>query len=203
MFSFKVDEDISIELMQQHHKQELFDLIDKNRVHLRKWLLWVDKRKCPEDLEPIIQTWIRNYSDNNGFDAGIRFKGDLAGMIGLHYIDWKNKTTSIGYFLSAEAQGNGIITRSITSLLDYLFNVMKLNRVQILCAVNNEKSRAGQFLKAWASTMKGSPGMANGYMTTMRISLHIVYWLKTGLIEQSKKSANLISSVFVEESGIT
>lgn len=142
MFSFKVDEDISIELMQQHHKQELFDLIDKNRVHLRKWLLWVDKRKCPEDLEPIIQTWIRNYSDNNGFDAGIRFKGDLAGMIGLHYIDWKNKTTSIGYFLSAEAQGNGIITRSITSLLDYLFNVMKLNRVQILCAVNNEKSRA-------------------------------------------------------------
>jgi ribosomal-protein-serine acetyltransferase len=150
-------------LMQQHHKQELSALIDNNREHLRKWLLW-DKRKFPEDLEPIIPIWIRNYVDNNGFDAGIRFKGNLAGMIGLHHIDWKNKTTSIGYFLSAEAQGNGNITRSITCLLDYLFNVIKLNRVQIQCAVKNEKSRA--IPKSFGFHNEGITRMANGYMTT-------------------------------------
>lgn len=142
MFSFKVDEEILIELMQQHHKEELYALIDNNRHHLRKWLLWVDKRKSAEDLEPIIPIWIKNYADNNGFDAGIRYNGELVGMIGLHYIDWKNKTTSIGYFLSEDAQGKGIITRSISSLMDYLFHVMNLNRVQIQCAVNNFKSRA-------------------------------------------------------------
>lgn len=142
MFSFKVDEEIEIELMQQHHKDELYALIDDNRDHLRKWLLWVDKRKSAEDLEPIIPIWIRNYADNNGFDAGIRYNGNLVGMIGLHYIDWKNKSTSIGYFLSETAQGKGIITRSVSSLLDYLFTQMKLNRVQIQCAVNNTKSKA-------------------------------------------------------------
>ncbi|MEH7885676.1 GNAT family protein [Bacillus sp. JJ1609] len=142
MFSFKVDEEIEIELMQQHHKEELYALIDTNREHLRKWLLWVDKRKAAEDLEPIIPIWIRNYADNNGFDAGIRYNGDLVGMLGLHYIDWKNKSTSIGYFLSENAQGNGIITRSVSSLLDYLFTNMNLNRVQIQCAVNNAKSIA-------------------------------------------------------------
>jgi ribosomal-protein-serine acetyltransferase len=142
VFSYKVDEQIEIELLQQQHKEELFTLIDTNREHLRKWLLWVDKRKSAEDFEPIIPIWITNYANNNGFDAGIRFNGKLVGMIGLHYIDWKNKATSIGYFLSEEAQGNGIITRSVRSLVNYLFEEMDLHRIEIQCAVNNLKSIA-------------------------------------------------------------
>jgi ribosomal-protein-serine acetyltransferase len=142
MFSYRVDEEISIELLQQHHKEELYDLIDTNREHLRKWLLWVDKRKSADDFEQIIPIWIRNYADNNGFDAGIRYNGKLVGMIGLHYIDWKNSATSIGYFLSEEAQGNGIITRAVSSLLKYLFETIKINRVEIQVAVNNHKSIA-------------------------------------------------------------
>ncbi|PFG06512.1 GNAT family protein [Bacillus sp. es.034] len=140
MFSFTVDKEISIELFQQHHKEELYELIDSNRDHLRQWLLWVDKRRSPEDLEPVIPIWIRNYADNNGFDAGIRYHGRLVGMIGLHYIDWKTKSTSIGYLLSEEAQGKGIITRAVSSLVNYVFNELDLNRVEIQCAVNNEKS---------------------------------------------------------------
>ncbi|MGM0750633.1 MAG: GNAT family N-acetyltransferase [Bacillota bacterium] len=140
MFSFTVDQEISIELFQQHHKEELYELIDSNRDHLRQWLLWVDKRRSPQDLEHIIPLWIRNYADNNGFDAGIRYQGKLVGMIGLHYIDWKSKSTSIGYLLSEEAQGKGIITRAVTSLLNYLFIEMDLNRVEIQCAINNKKS---------------------------------------------------------------
>lgn len=142
MFSFKVDEDISIELLQQYNKVELYNLIDSNREHLRKWLLWVDKRKSPDDFESIIPVWIRNYADNNGFDAGIRYKGKLVGMIGLHYIDWKNSTTSIGYFLSEESQGKGIVTRSVSALLNYIFRTLKINRVEIQCAVGNHKSKA-------------------------------------------------------------
>ena len=38
MFSYKVNEQIEIELLQQHHKNELFELVDRNRSHLRQWL---------------------------------------------------------------------------------------------------------------------------------------------------------------------
>ncbi len=142
LFSYQVDDEISIELLQQHHKNELFELIDTNREHLRKWLLWVDKRQSAEDFETIIPIWINNYADNNGFDAGIRYHGKLVGMIGLHFIDWKNSNTSIGYFLSEDAQGKGIITKSVASLLHYLFGSLNLNRVEIQCAKNNDKSIA-------------------------------------------------------------
>lgn len=140
MFSYKVDEKIEIELLQQHHREELYKLININRDHLRKWLLWVDKRKSAEDFEPIIPMWINNYANNNGFDAGIRYNGELVGMIALHYIDWKNRATSIGYFLSEEAQGKGIITKSVRSLMNYLFKEMDIHRIEIQCAVNNLKS---------------------------------------------------------------
>jgi ribosomal-protein-serine acetyltransferase len=43
MFTFKVDNEIEIELLQQHHKEELFNLIDENRDHLRKWLFGLIK----------------------------------------------------------------------------------------------------------------------------------------------------------------
>ncbi|NRD79808.1 GNAT family N-acetyltransferase [Bacillus sp. BRMEA1] len=142
MFSFEVDEEILIELLQQHQKNELYELIDTNRNYHRKWLLWVDKRNSPEDFEPIIPIWIRNYAVNNGFDAGIRYKGKLVGMIGLHYINWKNNSTNIGYFLSEDAQGKGIITRSLTALLTYLFGKLNINKVEIQCALGNQKSIA-------------------------------------------------------------
>lgn len=141
MFSFQVDDELKIELIQQQHKEEIFRLIDTNREHLRKWLLWVDKRQTAEDFDTIIPQWISKFANNDGFDAGIRYNERLVGMIGLHHIDWKNKATSIGYFLSEEAQGNGIITKCVRALITYLFNELDLHRIEIQCAETNHRSR--------------------------------------------------------------
>lgn len=77
--------------------------------------------------------WLNNFASNNGFDAGIRYNGQLVGMIALHYIDQKNKASSIGYFLAEEAQGKGIITKSVQALINYLFEVLDLHRIEIQC----------------------------------------------------------------------
>jgi len=63
-------------------------------------------------------------------------------MIGLHSIDWANRKTSIGYYVAKEAQGKGIVTRSVRAVLDYAFRELELNRVEIRCGVSNWKSRA-------------------------------------------------------------
>lgn len=141
MLPFQVNDSIQLKLIQSQDRDKLYSLIDENRVILREWLLWVDKRQTPDDLDPVIEMWTRNFEERNGFDAGVWFNEELVGMIGLHYIDWKNKATSIGYFLSKSAQGKGIITTSIQKLSTYLFHELKLNRIIIQCAENNIKSR--------------------------------------------------------------
>lgn len=140
MFSFKVDESISLELLQQHQAEEIFMLIDHNRNHLRKWLLWVDKRKSAEDMVPVIKYWLENLANNQGFDVAIRNNGHLVGMIGVQF-DWGNRAASIGYFISKDSEGKGIITISLKSLINELFGRYSINRIEIQCAANNLKSQ--------------------------------------------------------------
>ena len=51
------------ELLQMYHKEELFGLIDANREYLRKWLVWVDKRKSADDFNAIIPQWLKSFAD--------------------------------------------------------------------------------------------------------------------------------------------
>ncbi|MBT2679318.1 GNAT family N-acetyltransferase [Bacillus sp. ISL-35] len=140
MFSFQVSDSISLELLQQHQAEEIFQLIDANRAHLREWLLWVDKRKTAEDMVPVIKYWLENLANNQGFDVAIRYNADLVGMIGVQF-DWGNRTASIGYFLARDCEGKGIITTSLQSLIRELFDRYSMNRIEIQCAANNVKSQ--------------------------------------------------------------
>ena len=38
MFTLRVDDEIELQLLEKHHKEELYQLIDQNRNHLRRWL---------------------------------------------------------------------------------------------------------------------------------------------------------------------
>lgn len=142
MFTMKVDEEIELQLLQRHHTGEFFKLIDFNRHYLRAWLSWVDEILSPFQLESLIYMWLRQFADNSGLTLGIRYKGTLVGSVDLHHIDWYNRQASIGYFLAEEAQGRGIVTRSVSALIQHGFLELGLNRIEIRCGERNMKSRA-------------------------------------------------------------
>ncbi|OCA84384.1 alanine acetyltransferase [Bacillus sp. FJAT-27225] len=142
MFTLKVDQEIELQLFLPHDGKELFNLVDRNRHHLREWLPWVDDMASHYQYETIIPMWLKQFADNNGFNAGIRYRGQLVGCIGMHYIDWRNRHTSVGYYLAEQVQGKGIMTRSVNALLNYAFYTLGLNRVEIRCGEHNLKSRA-------------------------------------------------------------
>src|SRR5699024_1445765 len=91
---------------------------------------------------PIIETWLKQFASNDGFQTGILYKGQLSGMAGFHEIDWVNKRTSVGYGLGESFQGLGIMTGVVKRLIDVAFSEYGLNRVEIQCGVQNKKSRA-------------------------------------------------------------
>lgn len=140
--TINVDEELQLHLLQMQDGGTLFQLVQDNREHFRRWLPWVDSIVSPVQYQSIISSWLRQYYDNNGFHLGIRYRHHLIGVIGLHSIDWFNKQTSIGYYLGKGFEGKGIMTRSLKVLLDYLFRYLHLHRVEIRCGINNHKSRA-------------------------------------------------------------
>ncbi|KQX46857.1 GNAT family N-acetyltransferase [Paenibacillus sp. Root444D2] len=138
----EIDDDKMLKLLEQDDSEKLFALTDDSRGYLRKWLPWVDGTLSVEYTKSFIQFCQNQHASNNGFNAGIWFKGEIVGCIGYHSIDWANNKTSIGYWLGEKFQGNGIITKSCKRLVDYSFNELGLNRVEIRCGLNNLKSRA-------------------------------------------------------------
>ena len=142
MFSYKLSENTELRLLEERHAQELTDLSNRNREHLRAWLPWVDSNRTVEDRKNFIKGTLEQFAQNNGFTAGIWHEGRLAGVIGYHSIDWENRSTSLGYWLGEEFQGRGLVTASCRALVDHAFEELNLNRVSIACATENKRSRA-------------------------------------------------------------
>ena len=142
MFRFRIDDDTELRLLENRHAEELFALTDQNREHLRRWLPWLDNNRSLEDTRAFIAKSLIQYANNKGFPTGIWFKGALAGVIGYNTIDCSVRTASIGYWIGASFQGQGLVTGACRALIDYAFNGLGLNRVEIRCATGNKKSQA-------------------------------------------------------------
>ena len=142
MFSSRIGSDTELRSFEERHAEMLFSLTDQNREYLREWLPWLDNTKSVADTRIFIRKSLEQFADNNGFQAGIWVKEQLAGVIGYHRIDWRNRMTSIGYWLGASFQGQGIMTAACRALVGYAFHELKLNRVEIQCAPGNKRSRA-------------------------------------------------------------
>ncbi len=142
MFSYKIDEDIELRLLEHRHADQLFQLTDQSRESLREWLPWIDFTRTVADSKNFIGGTLQQFSRNDGFQAGIWYKGELAGVIGLHGINWSNKSTSIGYWLGSGFEGKGLMTKACQAVVDYCFNELELNRIEIRTATENKKSMA-------------------------------------------------------------
>ena len=142
MFSHKLTQDTQLRLLEERHAEELTNLIDRNREHLRAWLPWVDTTRTVEDLKNFIRGALKQFAQNKGLVAGIWYEGRLAGVIGFDAIDWENRTTEVGYWLGEEHQGKGLVTAACRALVDHAFGELGLNRVVISCATENKKSCA-------------------------------------------------------------
>ncbi|MBI2070660.1 MAG: GNAT family N-acetyltransferase [Elusimicrobia bacterium] len=137
-----VDSHVSIHALEERDAANLFRLTERNRARLKQWLPWLDDTRTQADTLRFIQGAEKAFESKTGLHAKILLRGQIAGTIGLHYIDWVNARTSIGYWLGAEFEGRGIMARSCRALIDYLFKELKMNRVEILIAPGNKKSQA-------------------------------------------------------------
>jgi ribosomal-protein-serine acetyltransferase len=141
-FTFRLNDDSEIGLLEEKHAVELFELTDRNRDYLREWLPWLDATKTSEDTRQFIKRSLEQFTRQGNFSLSIWFKGKLAGTIGYSKMDSANQKVSIGYWIGSEYQHKGLVTLASTAMIDYAFNDLGLNRLEILCAVNNKQSQA-------------------------------------------------------------
>lgn len=142
IFSYAIDHEVELRLLQLSQAGILCELIDQNREYLGRWMPWVENSRSIADTETFIRQSLTLWVENGGFNCGIWYRQELAGCIGLHEVNWYDRETSIGYWLAAAYQGKGIMTRACQGVIQSAFQDLKLNRLSITAAIDNHKSRA-------------------------------------------------------------
>ncbi len=140
--SIQVDDAISLEFLEEAHAASLFNLINDNRNYLKQWLPWVDNMQSVENAKAYITSCTKQATEKTDFGYAIMYRKKMAGRIGMHHINQQNKIGEIGYWLADDLQGKGIVKKCCTALIKYGFINLGLNRIEIKCAVGNNKSQA-------------------------------------------------------------
>ncbi len=141
LFSYKIDDDADLFLIEPRHAEELNALIENNKAHIKPWSAWLKDDRSIENTHNFIKRNLKTFADGEGFAVGIRFRGEMAGQIDFSYFDWVNRKTEIGYWIGESFQGNGLVTKSCRVLIEYAFNELNLNRIEMRCGVENKRSR--------------------------------------------------------------
>lgn len=139
---WQVDEHITLESLSDAHASAMFETIDRNRAYFKQWLPWVDGTQTVLDTRQFIAFTEKQFAVSGVINMAILYNGQFAGTVGTHEISRENRSTSIGYWLSPDFTGKGIMTKSVQHLCTYLFDKVHLHRIEIRAALGNAASRA-------------------------------------------------------------
>lgn len=136
-----INDGLRLELTAVKHANGLYEAVDNNRRHLSEFLPWVGQMKSVGDFYNYIKDCESLYQQGKEVSFVIISDEVAVGRIGLHHLDQLNRIGAIGYWLTEDAVGKGIITQSCIKLISYGFEELNLNRIEIKAATGNLRSQ--------------------------------------------------------------
>ncbi len=90
----------------------------------------------------LLKEWIPRYEDGGYFNWVMEYKetGKVIGNISVVRLREDIEGAEIGYCMSRALWGNGLMPEALTAVVNYLFDVVGLNRIAACHDVNNPKS---------------------------------------------------------------
>ncbi len=141
MLHTPIADDLELFLLMPHHAPALYALLQANRAYWGEWISWVHRVETLDDVRGLIERGLNELAEGSAIRFGLRYRGELAGRIFYSYIDTDSARLEIGYQIGQAFAGKGIISRAVPVLLDDAFGEMGMQKVDILCAVHNTRSR--------------------------------------------------------------
>ena len=143
MTSILIDNDLLLRSYQPEDAPDLFRVVQESRAHLRPFLNWVDSTTKPEHSLQFIQNAQMQQNNQQALALGIFLnQRELIGGIGMHGWDHYLKRAQIGYWISKEHEGKGLMMRSATRFIDFLFTRLDLNKLEMHIIPYNKRSIA-------------------------------------------------------------
>jgi ribosomal-protein-serine acetyltransferase len=134
-----IDDDAVVRTFTPDDAEEVFALVEANRVRLEAWTPWTESTRSAADVVDFIE---RSLASEHDLEAnGIWVDGRAAGTIGLR-VNLLVNNGELGYWIGEEFEGRGLVTRACRLFIDHAFGELGLHRISLHAGVENRRSRA-------------------------------------------------------------
>ncbi len=121
-------------------------LLEANFKRLARWFPGAfDEPPTPEGTRADLERAGRAWLEGSQVPLAIAVQGEeglrLAGWVNL-LIDGPARSAEVGYWLDADFEGRGLVTRAVTAVLNHAFGQLDLQRVELQTTADNERSRS-------------------------------------------------------------
>jgi ribosomal-protein-serine acetyltransferase len=122
----------------------LNNAITESHTSLKRWFTWAQTLPTVEETEKNIRQAVVRFHQREQLQFFLFKKEDgvFMGMVGLHPLDWKVPSFTLGYWVSTKFEGKGYVTEAVNGVVHFAFKVLKAKRVQIECDARNHRSSA-------------------------------------------------------------
>jgi len=119
-------------------------VINASKEHLKRFLPWAEWHRSVEESENTARLQYTKFLNRTDIVLGIFDKDTqtLLGGSGLHRIDWNIPKFEIGYWVSKDAEGRGIVSEAVNAITRYAFKQLQAKRLEIRYETDNLRSRA-------------------------------------------------------------
>ncbi|MDK9736939.1 GNAT family N-acetyltransferase [Vibrio sp. D404a] len=142
MFKIKINNEISIALVQESFAAQYAQLVSAQIDYLSQWLAWPPHCQTEQDFRIFIQRSLHDYAEGKSMTCAIVYQDAIVGNCSFNTINHDLKKATVGYWLSESQQGKGIVTQVVTKLIKIAFEELDMEKVEISAAVENTASRA-------------------------------------------------------------
>ncbi|WP_086983802.1 GNAT family N-acetyltransferase [Vibrio aphrogenes] len=141
MFTLEVEAGLELALVEPKLASKYFKIVSNQRDYLSEWLAWPSYAENEEFFLDFIKKSLHDYADGKSLVCTMMFKNEVAGNISFNSINHDLQKVEIGYWLRRDLQGMGIVSKSLSMLINYAFTELNMQKVEISAAVDNQASR--------------------------------------------------------------
>jgi len=120
----------------------LFELVESGRADFEQWIPFVSKTRTLEDAANCVVRFLDLYKEGKGYVYGLWDGGRMIGNVLIKDIDDVAKHAEIGFMIARAWRGQGLAAAACARMIDFIFNELGFQKVELRCDDRNEASIA-------------------------------------------------------------
>lgn len=134
---------VSIRPFKDAHVDAVYRAVQESSDELRPWMPWCRAGYCRDDTAGFIKTCGPLWAERREYNFAVFDKADdeFCGGVGLNMLDHAHRCAHLGYWIHTSHTGRGLAVAAAQLAADFGFAELKLERLEIIVAVGNARSR--------------------------------------------------------------